>query len=197
MNKLLEKYNDYLRLVGCKAEYELENGTTLTVEYKEENFLHLIGLHKLKDLQIIQFWLDRSNKSVKLRDVIKRIEQEKLTDAKIRTSVFYNDIETRYENFSYDNLTTLNYTDAIINFNPAIIKSKIKSDYILFEERSTTGEYNHLGIAKDPIAGNRYFETFFHEYTDNYILGQTVVKIKSFKITDSEGKVLAEDCFIK
>lgn len=195
MNALLEKYNDYLRLVGCKAEYELENGTILKVEYKKENFPHLIGLHKLKDIQLIQFWNDRSNRTVKLRDILKSIEKEKLTDSKVKASVFYKDIEQRYESFSYDNLTTLNYTDAIINFNSVSIKSKLKSDYLLFEERPTAGEYNHLGIAMDSIAGTRYFETFFHESTDKYILGQTVVKIKAFRIVNPEGKIILEDCF--
>ena len=33
----------------------------------------------------------------------------------VKSSVFYPQIQERYENFSYDNLTTLNYTDAIIN----------------------------------------------------------------------------------
>lgn len=134
MNALLEKYNDYLRLVGCKTEYELYNGITLTAEYKKENFLHLIGLHKLKDIQLIQFWNDRANKSVKLRDIIKNIEKEKLTDLKVKASVFYKDIKQRYESFSYDNLTTLNYTDAIINFNASLINSKIKSDYLLLRK---------------------------------------------------------------
>lgn len=196
MNTLLEKYNDYMRLVGCKVEYKLANGTILTVTYKKENFLHLIGLHKLKDIQLIQFWLDRSNKSVKLQDVIKNIEKEKLTDASIKTSVFYSDIEKRFENFSYDNLTTLNYTDAIIDFNPVRIKSKIKSDYILFEERPSTGEFNHMGIAMDSVAGTRYVETFFHETSDKYILGQTIVKIEGFRITDPVGNIIVEDSFI-
>ncbi len=193
MNVLLEKYNDYLRLVGCKIEYELEDGTILTVEYKKENFPHLIGLHKLQDIQLIQFWTDRSNKSVKLKDILKSIEKEKLTDSKVNGSIFYKKIEKRYENFSYENLTTLNYTDAIINFNPTLVNSSMKSDYILFEEKPIVGEYNHLGIALDPNSGNRYFETFFHEYTDSYIKGQKIVKIKAFRIIDPEGNVLVED----
>jgi hypothetical protein len=195
MNALLEKYNDYLRLVGCMAEYELVNGTILTVEYKKENFPHLLGLHKLKDIQLIQFWNDRSNKSVKLKDVIKNIEKEKLTDSKIKASVFYPDIKERYENFSYDNLTTLTYTDAIINFNASLMKSKIKSDYLLFEERPVSGEYNHLGIARDAVASTRYFETFFHEYTNKYLLGQTIVPIKAFRILDAQGNIFVEDSF--
>ena len=195
MNALLEKYNDYLRLVGCMTEYELVNGTILTVKYKKENFPHLLGLHKLKDIQLIQFWNDRTNKSVKLKDVIKSIEKEKLTDSKIKASVFYPDIKERYENFSYDNLTTLNYTDAIINFNASLMKSKIKSDYLLFEERPVSGEYNHLGIARDAIASTRYFETFFHEYTNKYLLGQTKVPIKAFRILDAQGNIFVEDSF--
>ena len=55
-----------MRLENCRAEYELENGVKVGVAYKEENFAHLLGLHKLKDIQLIQFWLDRTNKTVKL-----------------------------------------------------------------------------------------------------------------------------------
>ena len=39
---------------------------------------------------------------------------------------------------------------------------KIKSDYILFEERPKN-EYNHMGIALDTKSGTRYIETFFHQ----------------------------------
>lgn len=58
-----------------------------------------------------------------------------------------------------------------------------------------TGEYNHLGIAKDIVACTRYFETFFHEYTDKYLLGQTIVKVKTFRILDSNGNAFIEDSF--
>ena len=70
MNALLEKYNDYIRLRGCGIEYELYDGTSINTSYAEEAFLHLIGLHKLDDIQIIQFWIDTNNKSVKRRDVM-------------------------------------------------------------------------------------------------------------------------------
>ena len=194
MNTLLEKYNDYMRLENCKAEYWLENGEKISITYKAENFSHLIGLHKLKDLQLIQFWLDKSNKTVKLNTVIKRIKNETFTDSTIKSSVFYNQIQDRYESFSYDNLTTLNYTDVIVNFNPAIINSKIKSDYILFEEKPNN-EFNHLCLAKDKIKGSRYIETFFHEPTDKYLTGQTIVKIKSFRLLDKNDKIIVEDSF--
>ena len=42
MNDLLEKYNDYMRLNGCRAEYILVNGIKIEFFYKEENFIHLL-----------------------------------------------------------------------------------------------------------------------------------------------------------
>lgn len=159
-----------MRLENCKVEYELDNGEKIEVVYKEENFAHLLGLHNLKDIQLIQFWLDKSNKTVKLKTVLNRIKNESFTENMLKASVFYPNIQERYENFSYDNLTTLNYTDAVVKFNPQIINSKIKSDYILFEEKNNK-EFNHMGIAIDQNSGNRYVETFFRETSDKYLKG--------------------------
>lgn len=112
----------------------------------------------------------------------------------VTSSVFFAKIKERYDNFSYDNLTTLNYTDAVINFNPTIIKSKIKSDYLLFEEKNKN-EFNHLGIALDKKNGKRYVETFFSHPDDMYISGQKIVKVESFTLCDASGKIIVEDKF--
>ena len=193
MNELLEKYNDYKKVINCKAEYLFSNGTKIEVVYKEENFIHLIGLHKLTDVQLMQFFNDKSNKLVNTKYVISRIKKEKFTDSMVKSSVFYKDIEERYNNFSYEKLTSLTYTDAIINFNPLLINSKIKSDFLLFEEKN--GKYNHLGIALDASTGKRYIETFFHQPSDMYIAGQTVVKIDKFVFYSAENKIIVEDAF--
>lgn len=194
MNELLQKYNDYMRLKDCRAEYEFSDGSKIEVRYREENFAHLLGLHKLKDIQLIQFWLDKTNKAVKLQTVLKRIKNENFNDEMVKNSFFYPLIKSRYENFSYDNLTTLNYTDVVVNFNPAHINSKIKSDYILFEEKPRH-EYNHMGIAMDNKTGVRYVETFFHQPTDMYITGQKVVKVKKFTLYDPKGNIIVIDSF--
>lgn len=194
MNALLEKYNDYIRLKGCTIEYEFYDGTSIKTSYAEEAFLHLLGLHKLDDIQIIQFWIDVNNKTVKRRDVIKQIIDEKLTDKVVRSSTKFSFIQDRYEYFCYDNLTTLNYTDAVINFNPAVINSSLKADYILFEERPQK-EYNHMTIAFDQAGGYRYVESFFHEPSMKYITGQSIVKVKRFAIKNADGSVIVEDTF--
>lgn len=51
---LLKKYHDYIRLKKYKTEYLLSNGMIIDFTYKEENFIHLLGLHKLTDIQLIQ-----------------------------------------------------------------------------------------------------------------------------------------------
>ena len=154
MDGLLQKYNDYKRLKNCRAEYVLSNEMMIDFTYKEDNFIHLLGLHKLKDIQIIQMFNDKDNKKVQTRYIISRIKKSRFTDAMVKSSVFYEEIAERYESFTYENLITLTYTDAVINFDPKRINSKIKSDYLLFEEKENH-EYNHLGIAKDPISNKR------------------------------------------
>ena len=62
MNGMLQKYNEYIRLKNYRAEYRLSNGEILDFTYKEESFIHLIGLHKLIDIQMIQLLNDKSNK---------------------------------------------------------------------------------------------------------------------------------------
>ena len=191
---LLKKYKDYIRLKNCRAEYKLSNGMAIDFVYREENFIHLIGLHKLKDVQLIQLLNDKSNKKVHTKYIISRIKKGMFTDAMVKESTFYYDIESRYDSFSYDNLTTLSYTDAVINFNPRLINSKIKSIYLLFEEK-INNEYNHLGIAEDSNTNTRYIETFFHQTSDMYIKAQNITKVESFSLYTPDNQIIVSDSF--
>ncbi|WP_461811445.1 hypothetical protein [Faecalimonas sp.] len=191
MDNLLKKYYDYIRLRNCRVEYLLSNGIIINFTYKEEYFIHLLGLHKLADVKLIQLFNDKNNKKIQTKYIISRIKKNKFTEAMVKASVFFPDIESRYENFSYDNLISLTYTDAVINFNAGLIKSKIKSDYILFEKKDNN-EYNHLCIAKDINTNSRYLETFFHQKTDMYIKGQTIVKVKGFTLYAPDNKIIVD-----
>lgn len=193
MDALKIKYNEYLRLVGCHVIYSLDNGTKIDFTYEKENFIHLAGLHKLKDIQLIQFYNDKSNKSVKAKDVLRKIKNEDFTEAMIKGSSEFSQIEKRYNNLTYENLTSMSYTDAIIDFNPVPLNSSLKSNYLLFEQDGSG--YNHLGIALDSTVSKRYIETFFYEPSQKYISGQTVVKIVQFSLYDSKGNLIVEDTF--
>lgn len=194
MNELLNKYIDYQRLVGNKLSYYLSNGQLVEVEFRDDNFLHLLGIHKLLDIRIVQQWLDKSNYKIKNKDVIRLIKSERFNDSMVRSSAFFNTIQDRYDSFSYQSLTTLSYTDAIINFNPTLVNSKLLSDYILFE-KDKNNEYNHMAIAYDSTANRRYLESFFHETSDSYISGQIIVKISNYKLFDKDGNIIFEDAF--
>ena len=193
MNPLLEKYQDYMRLSGCTAAYMLKNGEEIQVPFLESNFLHLIGIHKLTDIQIIQFWNDRNNKTVKSNDVIRAIKKEALTDSMLKSSMHFHLIRDRYNNFSYETLTTLSYTDAIIDFDASKAHSAIKSDYLLFEKKDIG--YNHLGIAIDNRTGTRYVETFFYEPSNQYVQGQIIEPIVKYTIYDKNGFTIIADVF--
>ena len=83
-------------------------------------------------------------------------------------------------------------------------KSKAVLSAIIFEvnllQSSRFGErinkeYNHLGIAFDKNSNRRYIETFFHQDTDMYIKGQTIVKVKSFALYSPNNHVIVIDSF--
>lgn len=64
-----------MRLKNCRAEYLLSNGLIIDFTYKEENFIHLLGLHKLTDIQLIQLFNDKNNKVVQTKYIINRIKK--------------------------------------------------------------------------------------------------------------------------
>ena len=57
MNQLLEKFNEYKTFVNYKMVYEFENEDVLEFKFKQSDFPHLIGLHKLIDIPIIKLTL--------------------------------------------------------------------------------------------------------------------------------------------
>ena len=48
-----------------------------------------------------------------------------------------------------------------------------------------------LCIVEDKTKGKRYIETFFHEPTNKYLSGQTIVPIKKFILLDQNNYVMA------
>ncbi len=193
MNLLLEKYNEYKSIVNFRMIYELENEDTIDVKLNKNNFPHLIGLHKLIDIPVIRQFNDLNNKTVSARYIISKIKKEDLlTDSIIRASTYFADIEDRYNNFSKNNFLSLSYTDAIIDFNPKLIGSSLKSDYILFEKYNKG--YNHMCIAIDSLCKN-YAESFFYEPSDKYINRQSIVKVSKISILDNKGNEFVNDEF--
>lgn len=105
--------------------------------------------------------------------------------------MYFPDIAQRYQNFSKENLLTLTYTDAIVDFDASLIGSRLRGDYILFENQRSQG-YNYLSVAKD-TQQKRYAESFFYNPADHYIRNQKIVKVNKVEIYDKDGKLYLED----
>lgn len=192
MNLLLEKYNEYKTIVNYRVEYELDGQIVFDFRFKQSDFPHLIGLHKLVDIPVIGQFNDKNNKTVGTKYLISKIKQEKiLTDSIICGSSYFKEIKDRYFGFNKNNLLSLSYTDVIINFNPLLINSTLNADYILFEKQSGQG-YNHLCIAQDRN-GARYAESFFYNPNDLYIRNQNIVKVKKVTIYDAKNNIYLSD----
>ena len=192
MNELLEKFNEYKDISNYRIKYTLVNGDVIDFKLKQTDFPHLIGLHKLVDIPLIGQFNDVSNPTVSAKFLISKIKKEsQLTESTIKNSVYFPDIEQRYKNFSKENLLTLTYTDAIVDFDASLICSKLRGDYILFENQKSQG-YNYLSVAKD-TQQKRYAESFFYNPADRYIRNQKIVKVSKVEIYDKDGKLYLED----
>ena len=194
MDGLLEKYNEFKSIANYRLVYVLENNQRIEVKLKQTDFPHLIGLHKLDDIPVIRKFNDPSNKTISAKYLISKIKQQNiLTEAMIKSSRKFNVIEDRYKNFCKDNILTVSYTDAIVDFNADMIRSSLKSDYILFEERNNG--YNYLCVAQNE-KGKRYVESFFHNPRDLYVKGQEILKIKRIEIYNEKGALYLEDTLL-
>lgn len=193
MNELLQKYNEYRSIVNYRFIYYLSDGSIIEYKLKQKDFPHLIGLHKLIDIPIIRKFNDRNNLKISSKYLISKIKsQSYLTDNDIKQSIYFPNIEKRYQFFTRDNLLTISYTDIVVDFDASLIGSTLCADYILFEYNNI--EYNYLCIAEDRNK-NRYIESFFVNPSDLYIRGQKTVKVRRVEIYDSNGKLYLEDDF--
>ncbi len=191
MNQLLNKFNEYKSIVNYRIEYVFEDNSIVGFKLKQTDFPHLLGLHKLIDIPVIRQFNDKNNLVVGAKYINSKIKkQELLTENIIRESMYFPSIEVRFNNFSKENILTMSYTDAIIDFNASLIASNLKAKYILFEKKKIG--YNHLCIAEDGN-GKKYTESFFYNATDLYIRNQMTIKVKCVKIYDDSGALYLED----
>lgn len=194
LNQLLDKFNEYKSIINYRMEYIFADNSVISFKLKQTDFPHLLGLHKLIDIPVIRQFNDKNNRAISAKYIISKIKrQELLTESIIRRSIFFPDIEVRFNSFSKENILTISYTDAIVDFNASLIGSNLKAKYILFEKKKQG--YNHLCIAED---GNdkKYAESFFYNSTDLYLRNQRIIKIKRIRIYDDSGKLYLEDVLL-
>ena len=194
LNQLLDKFNEYKSIVNYRLEYIFENDSSISFQLKQTDFPHLLGLHKLIDIPVIRQFNDKNNSVIGAKYINSKIKkQELLTENIIKRSLYFPDIKVRFNSFSKENILTMSYTDAIVDFNAFLINSNLKAKYILFEKKNQG--YNHLCVAEDGN-GKNYAESFFHNSTDLYIRNQRTIKVKCIRIYDNLGKLYLEDILL-
>ncbi|MBP5438163.1 MAG: hypothetical protein J6Y30_09305 [Treponema sp.] len=192
MPGLKKKLDDFLKIADCKMHYTFYNGFILEFEFKKTNFPHMAGLHKLKDINIIQTYLGKQGFA---NQILSKIKKGALTEADIRTSKYFPGIQKRYEEFTLENLFSLSYSDVIIDFDiTKLAKSRLKNTKFILFEKNKNQENRHLCIAGNQTGGF-YPETFFFESSDYYVKNQTLEKIKQFQIIKADGSIYFEDNF--
>lgn len=138
---------DYEKLLHKSIQLCLEDSQLISFEFKDVNFCHLIGLHKLKDISIIQKFNDKNNKLVTAKSLYQDIKNITISDLELETSTHYPKIKSsRLDYFSSDRIYSLLKGEDIINFSPNKVVSKKRNsnlkhiDYIFYETTEINGE---------------------------------------------------------
>lgn len=182
MDPLYLAAKDYSKFIDKNFIYKLENGAEIEVPFKRCNFAHLLGLHKLKDINILKKLSNPNSNVANL--VYKHILKKQLTYEHISKSIFFSEMSSRLDNFHF--LDQLLLSEIIVNFDKSKVrKSDLKSDIILYEKKNNN--YIHLCIAKDK-KNERYPETFLVQPDKYYINKQDKVLVKSIHILDGKSK---------
>ncbi len=189
MNSLKDKYEDFKELDRYRFVYSFEGGRTMTFFIYKKQFPHLVGLHKLTDISLIARFNDDQDKKIKATNILSAIREEiELNESVIKASSKFNEIQKRYDLFTKNIILSLSKSDVIVDFDPSLIATKLKSKYLFYEK--TDNGYLHLGIVNN---GKEYIlETFFVEPTDYYIKEQKTLKIVTRKVFDSKGILIEE-----
>lgn len=188
MDPLKLKFQDFKTINQYTFNYLLDGGREITFKVKQSQFPHLVGLHKLTDILLIAMFVDPTNTVVNAKYVNSKIKKEELTDAQVRSSTYFSDIEDRYDFLSSEAILSLAFNEVIIDFDKTLLTTSLQSDYIFIDRKA--GGNLYMGIAYD--GGEYYPETFFFNNTNYYTRGQTVVAVKRIRIYDANNNLVLE-----
>lgn len=190
--------SDYENLLNKHFKLVMDDSQILEFEFKDVNFMHLIGLHKLDDISIIQKFNDKNDKIHNAKKIYADISNGVITYDELAKSKKIKDIlESRLNYFSSDTIIKLIHKEEVIHFNPSIVSlrnskaTKLeKIDYIFFETIEVDGEgYLQFCLAFENRSTKNYPTTFFLEKSDLYVSGQkckniVVLNIESTKCNE-------------
>lgn len=169
MGRLKDISVDFAQLCQYDYEYELSSGDIITLSMEKSNLPHLIGLHKLIDIDILR---RLEEKKVSGSEVYRKMKKETITDEEVFNSVHFNKISDRLKHIS--NLESLLFDRIILNFDKTKITTKIKSQILMYRE--IDGQYVHLALILSQ-SGTYFPETLLVQNDDYYINNQIELEV--------------------
>lgn len=161
----------YESLLKKNYKITFKDGTQITFFFAPENFYHIMGLHKLTDLHLLQ---KRPNNTA--RTIYKRIKGREITYEYLQKSSFLWKIQTRIDAFPTEIHSLFSpRSKFVVSFDPRLIsETDISGDYVLY--KSYNDGYLHLFIV------NHYPETFIYEDSKKYLSAQQLLEVQSVDI---------------
>ncbi len=182
----------YSELMKKNYIYTIDGGIKFKLIFKKANFAHLIGLHKLIDIEIFKSLGEGKNFKKGIADVIfRKISKKEITYNYLENSKYIDEISDRIKYFI--DIDDVLFSEILINFDGSKINSKLKSDMILYSKNGQI--YLHLCIFNK--SGKTYPESFFPRGDNNYIKNQIKKLIRKIEIEDLKTKGIIKTIELK
>lgn len=163
--------NDYV--------YRLSNGAEIKVVFQKSNLPHLLGLHKLIDIEDLR---RLNEKSVAANVIYKKLKRGVITFEQISNSEHFYEIERRLEYIS--KLEHLLFDRVVLDFDPSKLKTKLTKVNILFYVK-INDEYVHLPLV---LNNTGYYapNTLIVQNDRYYIENQNELNVESLTIMNRD-----------
>ncbi|WP_026895954.1 PBECR4 domain-containing protein [Clostridiisalibacter paucivorans] len=171
----------------CDKDYYfiIENGKIIKLCIRKEQFYHLIGLNKLKDIRKVK--KDNKNSAI---GIFNKILNKKIQYSDIEKSEYFKDIKYRIKNFK--DINDMIFEKIVIKFDKSKVISsrppKIRSDIIFYRKKGHA--FLHLCLSRD--RSYYYPETFLVQYDDLYVKNQKIHNIIELKICKRRESIAIE-----
>lgn len=191
MDLLKERVEFYIELIN--TEYYIKFGkkskiTNVKIYFSKYEFIHLLGLHKLKDIDEV-FW--------KPEEFIEDVLNDKLTFDYIKKSMHYHEIEQRFLQFIKIK-TIIEDESTVFKIIKRKKHSKIDMDFIMILKNDELDSYNILCLKaennKITDNGENNYDCFgvsyivnedVSYYSDGHTKLNTLLKEKYIKPTET------------
>ena len=183
MSKLKTILEAFTNLCCYDYHYIIDSGIEVKLIIKKENLPHLLGLHKLVDIESLRKY---SKNKIAAKVIYKDIKNGNLTYDKISQSEHFKKIEDRLNHIG--NVESLLFDRIVLDFDNTKINTKIKSDILMY--RKIKKDFVHLCLVKNS-RGEYVPETLLVQQDKYYIRKQKELKVLKLIIKKNK-KIIKE-----